>query len=250
MLLLLSVAPAIAGGEGFSEAGFRTFCKRIFRAAPLVKAVKGEFRSLSMEGTPDTTRLFAFVPPYLGLEYRSVSGATAADSDVITLSGREFGPEQAMLQAGAQPWPNLPGEALQVFELAFRGRRFLVVSGGGSGLFQSGSYQQVRFFHLFDLTRTTRIRYYRVASRFGIPGSFGDYNGDGRLDFIHLASGPDLHGVYEFGFLSIDPSGLSPLRNRSGLQVRIRACVAGSGEWTVMRDGKRPACSERAKAAP
>jgi len=235
MLLLLAVAPAIVRGEGFSEAGFQTFCKRIFRAAPLVKAIKGEFRRQSIEGTQENTQLFAFEPPYLGLEYRTVSGAQMADYDVVTISGREFGPEQAMIQAGAPPWPNLPGEGLKMSELAFKGRRFLVVSGGGSGLFQSGSYQQVTFFHLFELTRTKKTRYYRVASRFGSPGSFGDYNGDGRLDFVHLASGPDEHGVYEFGILSIDPSGVSPLRSRSGLVVRIRACMVGDGEWIILR---------------
>ena len=244
LLLLCTTWSSFAFGVEFSSAGWQRLCKRIFTATPSVRAVKGGFKSLSIEGTPEDTRLFAFDAPYLGLEYRSVTGAKMADYDVVTLLGRKFGPEQAMTPAGAQAWPNLMGEDLQVFELAFKGRRFLVISGGGSGLFQSGSYQQVRFFHLFDLTRTKKIHYYRIASRFGDICSFGDRNGDGQLDFVYMATGPDDHEVYGFGFLTFSPSGVSPIQSRNGTPVLIKACMSSKGDWVIARGKKAPDCSK------
>jgi hypothetical protein len=53
LLLLCTAWSSVAVGVEFSSAGWQRLCKRIFTATPSVRAVKGGFKSLSIEGTPE-----------------------------------------------------------------------------------------------------------------------------------------------------------------------------------------------------
>lgn len=68
---------------------------------------------------------------------------------------------------------------------AFKKNYFCIISGG-TGLYKSGTFQEIKFFVLIDITDKNNIVFYELFSRASSIHSIGDFNKDGVLDFLYV----------------------------------------------------------------
>lgn len=71
--------------------------------------------------------------------------------------------------------------SFHVYQGTFKGRRYILLTCTNTG---SGSSTSSVICNLFDLTNLRAIKYYPLWSKYGSKFSFGDFNKDGKLDFL------------------------------------------------------------------
>jgi hypothetical protein len=89
---------------------------------------------------------------------------------------------------------------------------------------KSGMWQEISDYALFDVTDLKNIIYYAVSGRFAPFDAFGDYNGDGVLDFALIQYDPDCEKLqkdncdslyYRMSFLTLDQGEVEPIAGLS-----------------------------------
>jgi hypothetical protein len=78
------------------------------------------------------------------------------------------------------------GRSSDVYTFVFNNRNYYCIIAGGTGLFNSGSFQRTRFFILIDVTDKKNVLFYEIWTRNRSIFSIGDFNNDGVLDFLQL----------------------------------------------------------------
>lgn len=75
----------------------------------------------------------------------------------------------------------LDGQSLEAFQIKVRDRKYLLITSIAE---TSGKGTRVVFCQLFDVTDKQNVIHYALWSIYGSHLSFGDYNNDGKLDFL------------------------------------------------------------------
>ena len=78
---------------------------------------------------------------------------------------------------------DLDGETFKAFQFKLGNRSYFIITSIANA---NGRGTLYVFCQLFDITDKKNIIYYPLWSIFGSHLSFGDYNGDGRLDFLEV----------------------------------------------------------------
>jgi len=221
-LLLCSAA------NGAAEQSVRDF--EALRDHVLVRAVspeniKGTFAPVASESGTGVGS-WVFDPPHRGLEYhpaggRDKRGFFEVHGSRFHLGGRE----------GASPEPAL--ESLRVSEFDFGGHRYLCLESGGTGLYRSGTWQQVLFVNLFDVSNPKRVIHYPLYGRFIGCRSFGD-PGDGSLVFLKIETASDAPASFRVVFLRLGRQGFRVAADRLGVPYGIRLHVASDGSLDIL----------------
>jgi hypothetical protein len=76
---------------------------------------------------------------------------------------------------------DLDAQSMETFEVTVGSRNYLLIT---SIALTSGKGTRVVFCQLFDVTDKKKVIYFPLWSLYGSHLSFGDYNNDGRLDFL------------------------------------------------------------------
>lgn len=76
---------------------------------------------------------------------------------------------------------DLDGQSLEAFQIKLRDCKYLLITSIAE---TSGKGTRVVFCQLFDVTDKKNVIHYALWSIYGSHLSFGDYNNDGKLDFL------------------------------------------------------------------
>lgn len=98
---------------------------------------------------------------------------------------------------------DLDVSSFQVFKGNLGSKKYILLKSINSG---SGSFATTIVFHLFDVTKKSRVIYYPLWSRYGSINCFGDFDKDGTLDFIKIRNNEKYTGSNTFraNLMSID----------------------------------------------
>ncbi len=78
---------------------------------------------------------------------------------------------------------NLDVTSFEIFRFTFGRKEYLLIKSIKAG---SGEVTTYIIFHLFDITNLKKIEYYPLWSKYGSISCFGDFNHDGKLDFLRI----------------------------------------------------------------
>ena len=168
------------------------FCEYIVKhSSPHLSCtlIEGTFEGLhrSEDPTPDTL-LHIFNSPSINLRYHENYG-TGGGFDVL---GKRFLLGKDHSNKGAYMSPTHPGfnidtNLAKVYSLVLKsGKKYLLIMSSGKAEYEMGSNQIIVLYSLFDVTDAAAPRYYMLRSRYGCINNIGDFNNDGKLDFIEL----------------------------------------------------------------
>jgi len=79
---------------------------------------------------------------------------------------------------------------------AFR-RKYILFISGGQGLLQSGSFQNIRFFTIIDITKKASWYTHSFWSITSDLISLGDFDNDNKLDFLQVFYGNEMNNEFQ-----------------------------------------------------
>ncbi|NJO24540.1 MAG: hypothetical protein HC867_00320 [Bacteroidia bacterium] len=85
--------------------------------------------------------------------------------------------------------------SFELYRYSLNKRNYLILNAIRYG---SGTTTRFVYCNLFDITNKDSIIYYPLASIYGSGFSFGDYNNDGRLDFLQIEYDKSSKSVDDF----------------------------------------------------
>lgn len=83
--------------------------------------------------------------------------------------------------------------SLSVYKTEFYNKKYLLVTGINSG---SGDYTTSVICNLFDIANHKKIIYYPLWSKYGGTSCFGDFNNNGKLDFLKVRNYQGSRSTY------------------------------------------------------
>lgn len=84
--------------------------------------------------------------------------------------------------------------SFDVYQGSFNGHKYILLTCINNG---SNTYAMTVICNLFDITNKKAIKYYPLWSMFGSEFSFGDFNNDGKLDFLQSRYEAHYQGDYD-----------------------------------------------------
>lgn len=181
--------------------------------------VKGTFAEVYPENSITNTREFIFTPAFLGLKYFQVDNGKYS-FDLIEINKQKFLLiTYDYLLKGATFLLQSHPDWSDVYEIEYNHKKFLCVTLEVSG---SGSSQEINDYAVFDMTDNNHITYSCISSRFSGIDAFGDYNGDGALDFAFIDSYKDYKKLkrynhestyYVMSYLTFKDGDFLPINN-------------------------------------
>lgn len=113
---------------------------------------------------------------------------------------------------------------IEAFGIDFFNKKYICLITGGTGLYKSGSFQEIRFYILIDLN--TPIGVVTTWSRANSELSFININNDDNIDFLQLVNNPDVNNRYFIKASTISSGKLNPM-NRNNLNIELEKSKDG-----------------------
>lgn len=119
---------------------------------------------------------------------------------------------------------DLDVDQIKAYEIEFLNKKYLCFITGGTGLYKSGSFQEIGFYILIDLN--TPIGVVTAWSRAKSELSFVNINNDDNIDFLQLVNNPDVNNRYFMKESTISSGKLNPI-NRNNLNIELEKSKDG-----------------------
>lgn len=159
------------------------YYKSIVKAVPVFKVVNGSFTpgGYKTAKTGDNKKVpykYSFIMPGIKLEYCYPQSASDGSCSYFIVNNQRI---DIKGQFESDFACELDISSFNVYQGSFNGHKYVILTCTNTG---SGSSSSSVICNLFDVTNKSAIQYYPLWSKYGSQFCFGDFNKDGKLDFL------------------------------------------------------------------
>ena len=160
------------------------YYKSVVKAVPVFKVVNGSFIAgdyKTAKANGDNKKVpykYSFSMPGIKLEYCYPQTTSDGSCSYFIINNQRIDIKGKYESDFAC---DLDISSFNVYQGSFKGHKYVLLTCTNTG---SGSSSSSVICNLFDVTNKGAIRYYPLWSKYGSQFSFGDYNKDGKLDFL------------------------------------------------------------------
>ena len=123
---------------------------------------------------------------------------------------------------------DLDVNSFELYTAEFNEKNYILLTCINTG---SGSFATTIICHLFDITNKSDIKYYPLWSKYGSSTCFGDFNNDGKLDFLKIRNIEGDYARLRISIETLDNGSFTPFKeNLFFIDLRI----TGEAEYKIL----------------